>query len=327
MTTTRADVRQRRFAAADVVNSYGVWFVLLALLIVAGVVAPDFFNAFVLRRTGADAALLGIIAAGQALVMYTGGVDLSVAGVAVLAATVAADPRAASPLGFTAAAALLIVVAMCVGLVNTYLVVSRRVQPFVATFGMLITLEGVRVAYTKASKSGSAWSSLVSFSRKTQFGVPVLVLVWIAVVILAVVIVGRSAPGRRFLFAGSNERAAYLSGIHVTRAKAFAYCTCSLLAVLGGFLLAGRSGYVDNYTGQGTELDSITAALVGGMTFAGGEGSIVNVAGAALLLTCLYKLLIVLQLQPELQSVLQGAVLLLALAVRGLTAGHFRSAI
>ena len=319
MTAPLAVQQQRKFSVADAVNRYGVWVVLLALLITAGIVGPDFFNTFVLRRTAQDAALLGIVATGQALVMYTGGVDLSVAGLTVLAATVAADPRAASPMGFAAAVTLVVALAVCVGLVNTYLIVGRRVQPFVATFGMLITLQGARLVYTKAAMSGSAWPSLVTFARGRVAGVPILVFVWIAVVVAVVIVVDRTAPGRRFLFAGSNDRAAYLTGVHVTRAKAVAYCSCSLLAVLGGFLLAGRSGYVDNYTGQGTELDSITAALVGGMTFAGGEGSIVNAAGAALLLACLYKLLIVLQLKPEMQSVIQGAVLLLALAVRGLT--------
>lgn len=319
MSTSALRERTNRIITADNINRYGIWAVFAALLIVAAIVGPDFYNTFVMRRTAQDAALLGIITVGQALVMYSGGIDLSVAGLAVIAASVAADPRVSGPMSFLVAAVLLAGLAVLVGLVNTYLVVKRQVQPFVATFGMLITLEGVRLVYTKAAKSGAAWSGLVSFSRKSIAGIPVLLIVWLVVIATAAVIVSRTAPGRRFLFAGSNERAAYLSGVRVVRGKALAYCTCSMLAVLSGFLLAGRTGYVDNYTGQGTELDSITAALVGGMTFAGGEGSIINAACAALFLTSLYKLLIVLQVQPELQSAIQGAVLLLALAVRGLS--------
>lgn len=320
MTAASVDLAPiRRYPIGDVVSKYGVWVVLVLLLVVAAFVAPDFYNVSILRRTGQDAAILGVVTVGQALVMFVGGVDLSVAGLTVLAATVAADPRVGGSGSFVVAVLILIAVAVAVGAVNSYLVVSRRVQPFVATFGMLITLQGIRLVYTKAAKSGSAWGGLVTFARDRVLGIPTLVLIWALVLGVAAVVVGLSAPGRRFLLAGSNERAAFLSGIRVTRAKVIAYCTCSLLAVLAGLLLAGRTGYVDNYTGQGTELDSITAALVGGMTFAGGQGSVLNAGGAALFLACLYKLLIVLQWQPELQSVVQGAVLLLALAIRGVT--------
>lgn len=289
----------------------GVFVALAALLAAAALWAPNFYDPTNVQNTLRRASILGLVAIGQTVVLMVRGVDLSVGAMIALAAV-----------GLTAGAGpwpglgLVLLIALVVGSLNTWLVVRRQVPPFVATFGMLILLEGVRLIWTRGSASGSAPAGLVSFARGDIGPIPVPVVVWLVVSVVAAVVVHRSAAGRRLVLAGANERMAGLSGVAVGRVKLAAYVTSALLAVLSGVLLTGYTGYVDRFIGQGADLDSITAALLGGARFGGGEGSFAGTAAGALLLSSLFTVIIVLGLRPELQLIAKGLVLIGALAIQ-----------
>ena len=125
----------------------------------------------------------------------------------------------------------------------------------------------------------------------------------------------RSVPGRQLLLYGDNPDAAYMSGLPVKRILIGAYVISGVLAAIAGLFLVGYVGIVDNWTGQGYELDSIAAAVIGGASLRGGKGSVIGALLAALILVSLFNIVVILGLSIEFQMVVKGALILLAAAV------------
>jgi ribose/xylose/arabinose/galactoside ABC-type transport system permease subunit len=289
-------------------------FVLLAvLLIIAAVTSPRFFSEAAMRNTSRQAAVLGVVVIGQVLVMIVRCIDLSVSAVIGFTVVLVAEGGPGLAPGIAWAAAI----AIAVGLVNGWLVTHRQVPPFVATFGMLVLLGGARFAYTRGSTSGRVHDGLIDVVRHSFGPVTVPVIAWIGLTIVASAFIVKTANGRGMTMAGANEEMGRLSGLPVDRYKFGAFISCSLLAALAGVLLAGSTGYVDRSVGLGTELDSITAALLGGASFSGGEGSFIGGAIGSLLLASLFTLIVLHGWSTELQLVAKGIVLVGALAVGG----------
>ena len=183
---------------------------------------------------------------------------------------------------------------------------------------MLVLLEGARFAYTRGSTSGRVADSLVDFVMRPLGPITVPLVLWVLLSIAAAIFIARTVTGRRMVMTGSNEEMGRLSGLAVDRYKMGAFVACSLLAVLSGLLLAGSTSYVDQWFGRNSELDSVTAALLGEARFSGGEGSFVGGAVGALLLASVFTLIVLLGWPPELQLVAKGFVLIVALGSQGL---------
>lgn len=296
---------------------YGVVIALVILLIVALIWAPSFYTPSTLRNTARQASIIGIITIGQFLVLMIRGIDLSIPAVIGFTAVLIAENGPGPVQGIVAALAL----AVGVGLVNYFLVVRRKVPAFVATFGMLVALEGARLVYTRGSASGTVSEGFVTIGRATFLGLTLSTWVWIALVAIVWVILYRTRAGRRMIMVGSNPTMAEFSGIRTRRYFLSAFVASAVLACVAAVFLAGSSGYVDRFMGQGTDLDSITAALLGGARFSGGQGSLVGAAAGTLLLASLLTLIVLLGWPPQLALIAKGLVLILAIALQS-TAGR-----
>lgn len=316
--TVTAAARSPRSIAgwSRVAGTYGVWVSLLAVLVIAAIVKPEFFGTSNLQDVLRRASILGIVTMGQVLVLLTAGLDLSVGAMIGMTAVLIAESARADgpPLPVALAAAALL--AVLVGLVNGTLITRRRVPPFVATFGILIVLEGLRLAYTGGSASGAVPDALKAVGQGTLLGVPWVTVTLLVLIVLLSTFIHRTIAGRNLALTGANETMAFLSGIPVVRLKTVAYVVCALLAVATGLFFAGFIGYVDRFVGRGADLDSISAALIGGTLFAGGEGSFVRAAAGALLLTAVVNLIVLCGLSVEWQFVVKGVVLVAAVAIQ-----------
>jgi ribose/xylose/arabinose/galactoside ABC-type transport system permease subunit len=301
-------------------GTYGVWVALAVLALVALLTAPESFGLANVQDILRRASILGIVTMGQVLVLMTAGLDLSVGAMIGMTAVLIAESARADGPPFPVAILAAVGLAAAVGLVNGLLVARRRVPPFVATFGMLIVLEGLRLAYTGGTASGQVPNALRSFGQATLAGIPWPTVTLAVLVVALTVFTQRTISGRRLVLAGANERMAFLSGVPVVRLKVLAYVVCALLAVLAGVFFAAFIGYVDRFVGRGADLDSISAALIGGTLFAGGEGSFVRAAAGALLLVALVNLIVLNGLSVEWQYVAKGLVLVAAVAIQ--TAGR-----
>lgn len=303
------DLRRKALSLAA---RYGVVVALLLLLVVAAIWAPNFYIPSTLRNTARQASILGIVTIGQFLVLMVRGIDLSVPAVIAFTAVLIADGGPGLVPGLITSA--LIVAA--VGLLNGFLVVRRGVPAFVATFGMYVTVEGVRLAYTKGSASGSVPDIVVSLGRSTFLGLTYSVWAWIVLTAGVGVFLYFTAAGRRMVMTGANPEMARLSGVRTGRIIVGAFLASATLAAVSAVFLAGSSGYVDRFIGQGSDLDSVTAALLGGARFAGGEGSLIGAAAGCLLLAALLTLIVLLGWSPQLQLIAKGLVLIGALALQ-----------
>lgn len=300
------------------IRTLPAWPALAALLVLAAVIEPAFFRPSNLQDILARSSILGIVVAGQVLVMLAAGIDLSVAAVIGLTAVAIADSTSPGGPGLLVGLVVMLAVALAVGITNGLLVTKRNVPPIVATFGMLVALEGLRVAYTQGSVSGAVPEGIRALGRGAVLGAPFSMLAWLVLIGLLTLYVRRTVGGRWLVMTGANKSMAKLSGIPVDRVKIAAYVACSLLAMVAGLFFAGFVGYVDRFIGSGAELDSIAAALLGGTKFSGGEGSFLHAAGGALLIVALLNLIVVAGWNVQLQLVAKGAVLIGAVALQSL---------
>lgn len=288
----------------------------LLVLVVGAVLAPSLYTPGNLSNVLLQGSILGVVTIGQTLVLLGRGFDLSVGAVMGLTATLVTE-MVSRGFGLGVAVLLALLTGVIIGLANGWLVVHREVPPFIATLGMLILVDGARAAYTHGATSGTAPGGLRAIAQANLGPLPVPVLIWLGLAGATAFVLYKFVAGRWLYAAGANPTTARLSGVPVAGTILGTYVLSALFAVVAGLLQAGYTGYVDQYLGSNAELDSITAALIGGVTFAGGEGGIWGPAVGALLLSVLVNLVVLLNLSDPVQSIVKGAVLITAVAFQG----------
>jgi ribose/xylose/arabinose/galactoside ABC-type transport system permease subunit len=287
-----------------------------ALLVVAAVAVPGFYSEQNVFNVFRQAAILGIVTLGQLLVMLVGGIDLSVGAVIGVSAVVLAEVGGSTGEGPVLPAILgVLLLGVAVGLVNGVLITLRSVPPFVATLGMSVLLLGARLAYTNGVPSGEIPKTLRPLGLSGIGVVPHALVLWAVLAVLVWLLTTRTTYGRRLYATGTNLQAARLAGIRVRTVVLSTYVLCSVLAACAGLVFSSYVGYVDRYIGQGIDLDSIAAAVVGGVAFSGGKGGVGGTVLGVFLITILLDFVILLGVDPNLQLVVRGAVIVVAVGL------------
>jgi ribose/xylose/arabinose/galactoside ABC-type transport system permease subunit len=282
------------------------------VLVAAAVTTPDFYNHANLTLVLFQAGLIGVTAVGQTFVLLAAGIDLSIGAVIGLTTVIVAaqtDGRAGPLPG---AIVLAVLAGLGVGAVNAALVVLRRVPPFVATFATFVLVQGTITASTHGAPSGDIPSALGPLGADRLAGIPVPMWLFAGVAALAAVLLARTTAGRRLYATGANPRAAALSGIRVGWVIAGAYLVSALLAVFGGLIDAAYVGHVDAQLSRSLNLDSIAAAVIGGVALTGGQGHIGQTVAGVLLLAVLLVWMLQLGAGAGGQLAVEGAAILLA---------------
>jgi ribose/xylose/arabinose/galactoside ABC-type transport system permease subunit len=307
--------------AVDLAGQWAAPVATLVVLLAAALFVPKFYEPGNLTVVAIQAAVLGIVAVGQMLVLLVAGLDLSVNAVLGLGAVVViSNQQGFSPLTVLLALAI----AVAVGLTNGLLVAWRKVPPFIATFGMLIFVGGARLAYTHGQASGNvpAWLRVAGIG---QIGpLPNATLIWIAILALTGGVLLFTRYGRWIYAVGANYEAARYAGVPTREVVVACYIACSVLALVAGLVLSGYIGYVDQRLGTDFNVNSIAAAIVGGTTFSGGRGNPIGTAAGAILLSILLDLVVVAGIPINWQLAVQGVILVLATAIQGMR-GHLLS--
>lgn len=283
------------------------------LLVAIALLWPSFFQNQNLTNVLRAAAILGLVTLGQTFVLLVGGIDLSVGAVMSFGLVLLADVSR----NYDTAVAVIVVLTMSllVGSINGVLVTLRAVPPFVATLGMSIVVAGASLAYTKGVPAGDIPASLRPLGTQGVAGIPYAFVLWIAVAASVWFVLRKTRFGYHVYATGTSVRGARLAGIRTTKVTFLCYVLGSFLAAVGGIVLSAYAGYIDEYIGTGYDLDSIAAAIIGGVSFAGGEGSVLGVVAGVLFVTVLLNLVILAGLDPNLQLVVRGTILILAVAV------------
>ena len=282
------------------------------VLLLAAVTTPGFFSSDVLRLVLFQAGLIGVTAVGQTLVLLVAGIDLSIGAVVGLTTVIVASHTLGDDARLGTGILLALAAGLAVGVVNGLLVVRRKVPAFVATFATFVLVQGVITAWTRGAPSGTIPEALSPLGTGRFLGVPAPAWVFLAVALVVGVVLGRTGLGRRIYATGANVRATALSGVRTGWVIAGCYVASALLAVLAGLISAGYIGYVDARLSRSLDLNSVAAAVIGGIALTGGRGRIGQTVAGVALLAVLLTWLRQLGAGPGAQLAVSGAVILLA---------------
>lgn len=292
--------------------------ILVALVwLVASVMLRGFGAYGHLRYLLELAAVIGIVAAGQTLVIIMGGIDLSVG--AVITVTAILLPLISPGWDSTGLVGILLalVIATSIGFLNGAGAAYLRVPPIIMTLAMATFLQGLLVIIAGGSAVSVTNTAVIWLGSARPFGVPAGIILWIVVSLVVLVLLHRMPMGARFLALGANPVAARLSGISVTRNTLVLYALSGLFAGLAGMLILGmnRQGYVG--IGDPYLLTSIAAVVLGGTSILGGKGTYAGTIPGAILLVTTTALITVVNASPGWRSIMFGSLILALLLVSG----------
>jgi len=297
-------------------SQYAAFGAVVVTLLVAAAIAPAFFTPGNLRAVMIQTAILGIVVLGQTVALIARGLDMSVSAVMTFSAVLVGASAASGDIGFLAVQLAILVAS--VSLANGLLVTWRRVPPFVATFALLIVVDGARLAYTRGQSAASAPDWVAAIGSGSLLGIPIPVMIWLVLLAVLFVALSLTTWGRWLYAVGSNRESARHAGVAVNLVIMSTFLATAVAAMLAGVLQAGYVGYIDNTLGANYSLNSMAAAIIGGVAFTGGRGGVIGSAIGALLLVILVNLLVVMGLDLFWQRIVQGAVLVIAVVIQGL---------
>ncbi|GAA5190790.1 ABC transporter permease [Rugosimonospora acidiphila] len=300
----------------------------LALLVVLAVliIGTELGNHRFLSQQGVkdlmlNAAILVIVGIGEATVVITRNVDLSVGSTLGITAFAAGDFLGG---GGNPILAVVVAVALgaALGLLNGCLVSFGRVPSLVVTLGTLYIIRGVDSIWIGSRQivATDLPRGFVNLGHGGPFILPYLAMIGVAVLLLVGLYLRSYRSGRELYAIGSSPEAARLAGIATRKRITAAYLFCGALAGLGGALYLARFGNVDSGTGNGYELTVVSAVVVGGVAFTGGSGSVYGAALGAVLLTSINSVLPSLGVDSSWEQAIDGFLLLAAIAVDRLVA-------
>jgi ribose transport system permease protein len=296
---------------------------LILILVVGTVVAfinPRFLFAGNLSNTANQVGLFGIFSIAEACVIIIGGIELSVGSVIALLGVLFIDMIVNHDVNWIAAVALIIAGGLAIGIVHGLLVTRMKIQPFVVTLCGLLIYRGAARYYTEDSTAGFGYGASfptlewLAAGRTNVLGFPLphSVIALAIVTALAWVVLHRSVFGRYLYAVGKNEEAARYSGIRSGRVVISAYVICGGLTAFAAILLAMYTRSISPAVhGSFYELYAIAAAVLGGCSLRGGEGSIIGVVLGTVLLQVLQNLVNLLGIPSSLNFAVMGTVILI----------------
>ncbi|NIH83332.1 ABC transporter permease subunit [Amycolatopsis granulosa] len=310
----RRDPRRRLRRRGSVADWLGVLSALLVLVIVFAIAAPYFFTVPNLLDIARQIAVTAVLGAGLTFVIITAGIDLSVGSAVGVTAFVAVS---LSLHGVTALVALPAALAagVVVGLVNGVLVAGLGLAPFIVTLAALTYLRGVTYVGTGGTTLFSTDLGYAAVGSGVVLGVPTPVLVMVAVFAIGGYLLNRTVFGRWVFAVGGNPEAARLAGIPVRRVLVWVYVLSGLCAAIGGVIASARLQSSVPDLGTGYELSAIAAVVLGGTSLMGGRGSLTGTFLGAAIMGVLVNGMTLLDVSSFYQQIIQGAVIVVAVAL------------
>ena len=292
-----------------------VWLILAALLLACAIASPLFHqpenlsNVFLVQPVG-----LGLAALGQAFVVISGGIDLSIGSVISLLSSLAAGLYRSQPgLSPVLVALFLVALGAAAGSINGLIVVRLRVAPFMATLATMSLFQGAVLFYAPRTIGGIP-KSYRFISDGQVGGVPMSIILFIIVMAACLYLLRMNRLGKHIYAVGSDPYVSQISGIPVRRVRFLSYLICGILVGIASAFMASRLGGGGPKVGVGYELDSITAVVIGGVSLAGGSGSLLGTFAGVLIIGVFYNIMNLLSVNAYLQIVLKGLVLIAAVS-------------
>lgn len=292
----------------------------ILLFFAGGLINPNFVNINQATNIVRLAAFLGIIAAGQTLVIISGkeGIDLSIGGIVTLSAILVYRFSDGQNELLLPALALALGAGTLIGVINGLGIILLNIPPLVMTLGMTGVIQGAILVVTEGELIGDTPPIMAQLISEPLIGsIPGVIIIWVILGALMWLLLERTTYGKQLFAIGVNRTTARLSGVRVPLVVIATYALSGLLAAFGGFVLLGFTQTVFLNLGGPYLFPSIAAVVVGGTMLAGGKGSYFGTMSGALVLTLIESLLRAAQLQEAFQLMVLGMILLLLLSIYG----------
>ncbi|RJG47337.1 ABC transporter permease [Mesorhizobium sp. DCY119] len=295
---------------------------LLAMIAVL-IAAMSFASPYFLSVANFEAMIVGlvptaIIVVGMTILLVSGSFDLSVGSTLALSSTIVAILLLTGyPIPVAILGALL--VGVLVGLCNGLIVTLLRVNPLIATLGTMSVARGVALVLTEGFSMTNLPAGFSVFGKLELLGLPLMVWITLAIIVLGDIALRRTRFLRQAYFIGGNEKAAALSGIAVNRVRVACFVISGVLSAVAGVLLASRLMSGTPTAGNAMELQVLAAAVIGGASLRGGEGTIFGAALGVIFVALISNAMTMLAISIYWQMIVTGLVLVIAVAIDMLT--------
>ena len=311
---------------SELFNNYGArlgsimkknvpFLILVFLVILFSFVAPNFMTFGNLRTLIRQVSFAGISAVGLMFVMISGGIDLSIGSQIVFGNVLLAIMMAEWKLPPSLAIPLILLVGAGLGAINGFLAITLKIHPLIITLGTSQIFKGFGYIINRSRNIMGFPDSFRWFGQGYVWGIPVPVIVMILVALIGSFILTRTYFGRKVFALGGNEEAARLSGVNLNKMKVVLFTICGFVSSITTVLLLSRVFAGQTITGQGLEFDCLTAALLGGVSFKGGEGTVFGLITGIIIIGVLNNAMQLATFPDFSQTVVKGTVLLIAVAI------------
>ncbi|ADZ42019.1 TPA: ABC transporter permease [Yersinia enterocolitica] len=317
------DAQPWRHQLFDFLYKWGMLLTVVALIALFGLASDNFLDPNNIINILRSIAIVTVIAIGVSISLSIGGFDLSVGSTASLANAIVVSLFVWYGFGTTGAIILTLLICTLVGLFNAFLIVVLKIPDMLATLASLFVIQGVAMTYSYGGSitqnmllpSGDMAEGVIPEIFSALGQVPVIVLIMLAVTIVVQLYLSLTKHGRRMYAIGGNPEAARLAGIRTARYRVLAYVLSSLLAALGGILLASRIGSSQVNAGGGYLMDAVAAAYIGFSLAGSGKPNAFGTLIGAIILGVLQNGLVMLSVPYYAMDIIKGLVLALALAL------------
>lgn len=293
-------------------KKYASWIIFLVLVLFFSATTPNF------RTTGntitilRQVSIIGIMSIGMAMVLLTGGLDLSVGAqigftgtfTAMLIVKMGVNPVVSIILG--------ILMGTLIGFINGMVITYTGMPAMIATLGMTNAVRGLAYILTGGIPVYGLPPAVAKIGQGHVGSIPIPVIIMSVVLIIGAFVLNKTFFGRYIYAIGSNKEAARLSGLKVNQIQVLVYTICGFLVGIAGIVMMGRVNSGQPIAGQHLEMDAITACVVGGCSSTGGEGRVMGILGGVLVMGVLSNGMAVMGLSEYPQMVMKGLVLILA---------------
>ncbi|MGM7874687.1 ABC transporter permease [Yersinia enterocolitica] len=317
------DAQPWRHQLFDFLYKWGMLLTVVALIALFGLASDNFLDPNNIINILRSIAIVTVIAIGVSISLSIGGFDLSVGSTASLANAIVVSLFVWYGFGTTGAIILTLLICTLVGLFNAFLIVVLKIPDMLATLASLFVIQGVAMTYSYGGSitqnmllpSGDMAEGVIPEMFSALGQVPVIVLIMLAVTIVVQLYLSLTKHGRRMYAIGGNPEAARLAGIRTVRYRVLAYVLSSLLAALGGILLASRIGSSQVNAGGGYLMDALAAAYIGFSLAGSGKPNAFGTLIGAVILGVLQNGLVMLSVPYYAMDIIKGLVLAMALAL------------
>lgn len=296
------------------VQEIGIFLIFLVLCLCIQILTPKFLKPANIINILRQISNVGIMAVGEAMVIIIAGIDLSVSAVLSLSACTAA--YLAQYINPWLAVLIALLTGLLIGCLNGFLSVKIGIAPFIATLGTQMMTKGLAFMITSGIPIKFTNEAAILGGGRIQLPgsleLPVPILFMLVIYILGIVIMTQTVYGRNIYAVGDNEKSAKLSGINADRVKIIAYTVSGFLAAIAGVLYAGNLTTAEASAGDGIETNVIAAVVIGGVSMAGGEGSIIGILMGAAIMGVVKNAFILLNFPATMQTFTIGLLIVLA---------------